>query len=154
MVILLAAIAIGGCGKSGGDVPVVTTAAPATQPASEDDATEAAQLDADAEKSLAEPGKYEARDWLTVAHHSTFKISHDAAVKTVDDFYAAGAPHVWVAGVEDIDISQVAAEIIIEIPADSADRQRVFDVMHDLDKTEEDDLTRDVGQKYFVLTCD
>jgi hypothetical protein len=151
---VLLAAAVMGCGKPPAVAPV-SSAAPATQstPADEDQA-DAVQTDRDAEKSLSEPGSFEARAWLAQPHHSTFKVSHDLAEQTVDDFYSAGATNVWVAGVENIDISQVAAEIIVQIPTDPAARGRVFDVMREVDKNSDEEPTKDLGQMYFVISCD
>jgi len=129
------------------------------RPSSRGPGQEAADSDRAAEKSLA-ASKTEAREWLAENHdkHVVWKWNKQAARKAIDELYSAGAKEVWIVDTSKAEGGvELASEFVIVLPADAAPRKKVFDWIARWEKQaeiDEEDRTKDGGQKYFVLSTD
>lgn len=120
----------------------------------EDETETVAESDTRIAKEVA---KYpEARQWLGGSNHIMFEVSKEAASKLVESLYAAGAVKVYVADAGEIvegSGNEVAATFVVELPADTARRKKVFEAEAAWWEDGED-ATKDEGQKYFEIYTD
>jgi hypothetical protein len=107
----------------------------------------------DEDKEFAESQKAEAKDWLKSPLHTILGEDKKRALKYVNDFYAAGAPKVFVAEIE----TQMngknpprenAKYLCVVLPTDRDTRRKVFRVHWQAVREWGFDADDDVGQKY------
>lgn len=96
----------------------------------------------------------EARAWLAAPDHQMFEGDKGTVAELVDRFYAAGAPRVWITGIEDFGGTQVSASIVVEMPSSSADREAVLAIEKDYAATYGESGYEDRGQRYLMLGFD
>jgi len=127
----------------------------AAQPASP--AEQAAKLDRDAEKALAEEKMSEAREWLKGEPGRTIYNLGDQAAPTVESLYAMGAAKVSCGATAEGDGGKIAVLVVIELPADPDARAKLIDWANTTDKKlngEDAEVIKDVGQKYVTVNFD
>lgn len=103
---------------------------------------------------LASGKAVEAREWLAPAqkNHAGFKVSVAAMRELTEKFYKAGAKKVWAANMETMGQMEVCAQLIVEMPTDTAARRAVIDIDDKLN--EEEQPSADKGNKYLEVGLD
>jgi hypothetical protein len=146
LVIALLVIGIAACGK---DSPANGSGGATSE------RKEQAKVDDEvAREELAEPNHAEAREWLRDPSHILFEGSREHVIALVDQFYHAGAPKVYVTGIDRLMDSDVTATIVVELPAEKGARKKVFDAEASWQKDAGEDPALDVGQKYLRILLD
>jgi DNA-directed RNA polymerase subunit RPC12/RpoP len=133
---------VGGLGDFGNMPPVDPKAA-------------AAEEDRQVAEMLRAPGTAEAREWLDPAkhpNHSVMEMAPDKAREMVAGFYERGAKRVSVLDPTPLGNTILTAMIAVELPADLAKRRRCFE--WETRCLEGDEPTRELGQKYILITTD
>jgi hypothetical protein len=112
--------------------------------------------DNDCQRLLGQPNSAEALAWLSAdgVSRGVSQWEKPEAVELVKAFYDAGAPKVWVVATEKIDLTEVAAQFIVQLPADPAARAKVFEQDADFEANYGEDGVDDIGQKFLHLTTD
>jgi hypothetical protein len=103
---------------------------------------------------LAAPNHAEARDWLRRPVALGFKVSVDEMRTMADELYAAGAITVYVTDIEEFQGREIAAILVLQLPADEPARKRVFEWENAFAKATETEGARDVGQRYLRIILD
>ena len=120
-------------------------------------AEQAAKLDRDAEKALAEEKMSEAREWLKGEPGRTIYNLGDQAAPTVESLYAMGATKVSCGATAEGDGGKIAVLVVVELPADPDARAKLIDWANTTDKKlngEDAEVIKDVGQKYVTVNFD
>lgn len=117
-----------------------------------EEANSPAKSDAEIAKELAHCP--EARQWLSAQNHALFEIAKEDGQKLVENFYAAGAPKVYIYDASKMGDGEVAATFIVELPTDKTQRKKVFDAEAAWWKQMGEEGTKDVGQKYLDVATD
>jgi hypothetical protein len=103
---------------------------------------------------LAAPNHAEAREWLGRPAALGWKVSVNQMLKIVEELYAAGASTVYVTGIEEFRDRQIAAVLVVELPARDTARKALFTWQVEFAKATETEPARDVGQKFFKVILD
>lgn len=116
----------------------------------------AQEADKIAEEELSQPNHAEARDWCDPKHkdHVGFEVSTATMLQIANELYEAGAPKVYVTGIDEIGQVKISASMVAELPKDPAARKKVFAWQAKFAQEIDDDPAPDVGQKYFFITLD
>jgi hypothetical protein len=83
-----------------------------------------------------------------------FKVSVDEMRTMADELYAAGAITVYVTDIEEFQGREIAAILVVQLPADEPARKRVFEWENAFAKATETEGARDVGQRYLRIILD
>lgn len=117
-----------------------------------------AQIDKELATTVTAPTAMEAREWLNPRHqkHILWKTwDKPEARKQVDALYTAGATKVVVVDPVDMNGTSVVAQFVVELPAAPAARAKVFEWIKAWESDiEDDEPTKDVGQKYYEINLD
>jgi hypothetical protein len=98
-----------------------------------------------------DPGVYRAARTFLDTPGVRFEGVDDTRLRTLlDGVIRAGAPHVWVAGIEAVDGIQVAHCLLIELPDDAGARRTVL--FQHVQPVLPDQVPADTGQRYLRLT--
>jgi hypothetical protein len=103
---------------------------------------------------LAAPNHAEAREWLRRPVALGFKVSVDEMRTMADELYAAGATTVYVTDIEEFQGREIAAILVVQLPADEPARKRLFEWENAFAKATETEGARDVGQQYLRIILD
>ena len=113
------------------------------------------EQDQQAEKDINAPDALEAREWCKPERKSMgFEVSKNEMAKWTEELYALGARKVVVVGISKIQDVEIAASMVVVLPDDKAQRQKLIDWENKLFENEPDELIKDTGQKYMYLTFD
>lgn len=96
----------------------------------------------------------EARAWVSDPNHGFFEISKDQGREIIEKLYSAGAVKVVIADAAKMDENkpeEIAATFTIELPAEAEKRKAIIKIINDL---YEEEVVKDTGQKYVMLTTD
>lgn len=102
-------------------------------------------------EEIAEGQAEPARAWVNSEKRATYEASLDEVKGLVEQFHAAGAEGVWMAGLEEWEGVQYAGYIAVKLPAEGATRDGLFAVEA---AYWEGSGTDDVGQEYLVIPLD
>lgn len=112
----------------------------------------------DEEKEMARTTKAEAREWLKSPQRVLPGENRTKVAPYVDQFYAAGAPTVYLAGLKKPELgssfTEGATHLLVELPQNSRARRRVFFVHLRAADEWGGDPEGDVGQKYLWYKLD
>jgi DNA-directed RNA polymerase subunit RPC12/RpoP len=125
------------------------------QPVNVDPKAAAAEGDREVERMLKEPGAAEAREWLDPAkhpNHAVFEMGNDRARAMIDGFYQRGARRVSVLDASPLGNAVVTNTIAVELPDEPAKRAECL--AWEVQYLEGEDPSKDVGQKYLLITTD
>ena len=115
----------------------------------------AAEGDRDVARMLKEPGAAEAREWLDPARHpdhGVFEMGNERARAMVAGFYERGARRVSVVDASPLGNTIMTAMIAVELP-DEPDK-RAQCLAWETQYLEGEEATKDLGQKYLLITTD
>jgi hypothetical protein len=115
---------------------------------------EAEDTDREVADDLAGPNHAEAREWLRRPTALGFKVSVDEMRQMTDELYAAGATTVYVTGIEEFQGRELAAILVVQLPAAEAPRRNLFEWEGAFAKATDSEPARDVGQKYLKIILD
>jgi hypothetical protein len=125
------------------------------EPAPLDPKAAAAEADQEVGEMIAKPGAGEAREWLDKdkrPNHAMFEMGNERARAMVEGFYERGAERVYVLEPDTLGPSVVSAMIGVQLPKDPALRKKCLE--WEANYREGEEPTRDVGQKYLLITTD
>jgi hypothetical protein len=155
--VLTMAFFAGGAGHKDGDDEGSPGIERATPSAPDTPQEQAAHLNHDAEKALAEEKMFEARAWLKEDPSRTIYNLGPKAAETVESLYTMGAAKVSCGATAEGDGGKIAVLVIVELPADPEARAKLIDWANTTEKTlngEEAETFKDVGQKYVTINYD
>ena len=115
----------------------------------------AAEGDQEVARMLKEPGAAEAREWLDAArhpNHAVMEMGNDRARAMVAGFYERGAKRVSVLDASPLGNTVVTASLAVELPDEPAKRSQCL--AWETQYLEGEDPTKDLGQKYLLITTD
>jgi hypothetical protein len=119
-------------------------------------ADEPAANDRTAESLLAQSNRGEALSWLndTSTPRGVARWDKSEALDLIRDFYKAGAKMVYVVDTDRVAQTEVASQLILELPRDAAARKAVFAREAQFQAQYDEDPTPDSGQKYLQITTE
>jgi hypothetical protein len=141
--------------KGGGDETEDVRPSKTARPTSPAD--QAAKLNQEAEKALAEDKMFEAREWLKGEPGRTIYNLGDQAAPTVESLYTMGAAKVSCGATAEGDGGKIATMVVVELPAEPEARAKLIDWANTTDKKlngEDAEAIKDVGQKYVTVNFD
>ena len=115
--------------------------------------------DLDAQRLLS-ANKTEARQWLDSRNksHVVWKWNTDAALGAVNELYRAGAKEISVVDASKLERGgEMASRFVIELSTEPVRRRKLFAWIERWERDAqfaEEDLTKDIGQRYYVLDTD
>lgn len=113
-----------------------------------------ATQDAECAQLLAEPNHAEALEWLKAENkrRAVFKWGKKQAIDLVENLYRRGAVKVYVADISSDQVfGELTAQMVVVLPEDAAARKKLFEWYN---SSFGDDVQKDQGQKYLLLTLD
>jgi ribosomal protein S27E len=125
------------------------------RPVNVDPKAAAVEGDREVAQMLKEPGAAEAREWLDPAknpNHAVFEMGNDRARAMIDGFYQRGARRVSVLDASPLGNTVVTNMIAVELPDEPAKRAECL--AWEVHYLEGEDPSKDVGQKYLLITTD
>jgi hypothetical protein len=128
-------------------------AEPIPEPAQDDFAAMAAEIDAAVAEDLATGKGALARGWLEQDDNMLFEGDPEGVESLIESFYEAGATGVWFTGIEEFEGRNLTASIAVELPVEKEARARVFGVEAGY-WGEHGEPTPDVGQRYLEVGFD
>lgn len=111
--------------------------------------------DNEVDKEIDDGSAAEAKKWLSSELNGFWNESSISIKEIVQKYYDAGAPRVYVTGIEEFQGKRISASIAVELPSDKAGREKVFKADESL-ATElgDDEPIKDIGQKYIHRSFD